>query len=139
MTAAATAIAVTDTVIVETRRFGTLAVPADAMLEFPNGLPGFGEMRQFVLLPVREDLAWLQSAEHPALAFLLVRPWRVVTGAFDGDAAMWAMVAIGSDPARSSANLMAPVRIDPAAGTGEQTILTDTAWPTAVPLDLTMV
>ncbi|HRP08859.1 MAG TPA: flagellar assembly protein FliW [Gemmatimonadales bacterium] len=136
---AATALPVTDTVTIETRRFGTLAVPADAMLEFPNGLPGFGEMRRFVLLPVRDDLGWLQSAEHPALAFLLVRPWRVVAGAFDGDASAWAVVAIGTDPARSSANLMAPVRIDPSAGTGEQTILTDTAWPTAAPLDLTMV
>lgn len=138
MTAAAT-LPVADTVTLETRRFGTLMVPGEAVVEFRQGIPGFDGLRRFALLPVRDDLAWLQSAEHPALAFLLVRPWRVMAGAHSDDAAAWAMVAIGTDPARSSANLMAPVRIDPATGTGEQAILTDSAWPTAAPFDLTQV
>lgn len=124
------------TLDVVTLRFGTLTVPAEAVVHFPEGLPGFDGLRHFVLIDVRPDLAWLQSMEHPALAFLLVRPWRVVAGAWDDDAHAWTIVTPGREPNQATANLMAPIRIDPDRRTGRQWIHPESAWGSTEPFDL---
>ena len=50
-------------------RFGELEVPAEAVIEFPNGLIGLGGTR-YALLARSEDSAfvWLHSIDDPALA-----------------------------------------------------------------------
>lgn len=62
--------------IVHSSLLGPLSVAPAELLEFPDGLYGFPECRQFVLVPAeKEGLYWLQSAEHSTLAFLLVDPF----------------------------------------------------------------
>lgn len=133
---AARPLPVPETILVETLRFGTLMVPAEAAVHFPEGLPGFDGLRHFVVIDVRPDVAWLQSSEHPALAFLLVRPWRVVAGAWGDDDSAWAIVTPGKAPNEATANLMAPVRIDPVTHTGRQHIHPDSPWSSAERFDL---
>ena len=52
--------------------FGALDVDEESIIEFPEGLPGFEQMRRF--LPLRSEqtagLIFLQSLERPELCFL---------------------------------------------------------------------
>lgn len=121
---------------IQTKRFGPLLVAPEAVLETPEGLPGFEELRQFVLLPVRRDLAWLQSVELPALAFLMIRTDRVDPAAWPGHPDAWAIVTLEPGTGAATANLLAPVLINRAAGTAHQRIAADTRWTTAHPVEL---
>jgi flagellar assembly factor FliW len=52
--------------------FGRLAYKPDSIVEFPNGLPGFEERRQFLVVtfPHTEPLVFLQSLEDAGLCFV---------------------------------------------------------------------
>ena len=56
--------------------FGTLDITDDEILEFRDGLLGFPQCRSWALLRgSKNGTAWLQSAEHSTLIFLLVDPF----------------------------------------------------------------
>ncbi len=61
---------------IESTRFGTVEVEAEAVLEFPTGLIGLGGTR-FVLVAPEADSAfvWLHSLEDPSLALPVTQPW----------------------------------------------------------------
>jgi flagellar assembly factor FliW len=60
---------------VESTRFGTLEIEAEAVLSFPRGLIGLGGSR-YALLSTGEDspFSWLHSVEDPDLALPVTRP-----------------------------------------------------------------
>lgn len=120
----------------ETRRFGPLNIPASSIYWFPHGLPGFAELHEFALLPVRDGVGWLQALELASLAFLLVVPGLVVAGAWAELPGAWAIVTLGETPASCTANLRAPLILDPAQRTGEQRITQEESWSVAHPLNL---
>ena len=126
---------------VYSNRFGTLDVAEEALVTFPSGLVGFPSHRRFVVLEVGEasDYQWLQSAEEPNLAFVLVdlqalgTDYQVeipddslreldVQGA---DAlSLLAVVTIPTDePQQASANLRAPLVVNLRTRKGKQLIL----------------
>lgn len=59
---------------VSTVHFGTITADPGAVVEFPEGLPGFEDMRRFIPLrhPAATSLVFLQSLESPSLCFLAV-------------------------------------------------------------------
>lgn len=62
----------------QTKYFGVIDYEADECLNFPNGLFGFEEERQFILLPFEggiDALFCLQSVQTPALAFIVMDPF----------------------------------------------------------------
>src|SRR6185437_16288742 len=61
---------------IHTSRFGAISITPEDVLNFPEGLLGFNEMRRFVLLDDQADeiFAWLQSCEEPGIAFPLLEP-----------------------------------------------------------------
>lgn len=60
---------------------GDVAISLDTLFQFPEGLHGFERHHEYVLVPAkREGFFWLQCAEEPGLAFLLVDPFRVHSG-----------------------------------------------------------
>lgn len=61
----------------KTVRFGIVDVPTEQLIIFPQGLPGFGELREFFWVPVPENscFVWLQSADVPEIAFLVTDPF----------------------------------------------------------------
>src|SRR5881275_3156188 len=67
----------TDTLTLESTRFGPLEIPQEAVVEFPNGLIGLGGHR-YALLARDEDATfiWLHSLDDPDLALPLTNPWR---------------------------------------------------------------
>jgi flagellar assembly factor FliW len=69
------------TMNIQSDLLGPLKVETSELLRFPTGLFGFPEARDFVLLQAeRKGVYWLQSAEHSALAFVLVDPFVHFTG-----------------------------------------------------------
>jgi flagellar assembly factor FliW len=66
-----------EAVTLRSTRFGELEIPADAVLEFPNGLIGLGGSR-YTLLARSEDamFVWLHSVDDPEMAIPLTNPWR---------------------------------------------------------------
>lgn len=69
------------TLLVETTRFGTIEVPEEKVIAFPQGLLGFPGLRRYVLLDHKETpLKWLQAVDDPAVAFIVAEPQVVGTG-----------------------------------------------------------
>src|ERR687886_34358 len=64
-------------VTIESTRFGTIEVPDELVLQFPNGLIGLGGTRYTLI--AREESApflWLHSVDDPSLAIPVTSPWQ---------------------------------------------------------------
>lgn len=63
-----------------TRDFGKIEITREEIINFANGLPGFEEYREFVLLPAGSDSPFiiLQSVENSELAFITVEPGNLI-------------------------------------------------------------
>ena len=110
---------------VESTRFGTLEIEADAVLSFPRGLIGLGGSR-YALLSTDADspFSWLHSIEDPDLALPVTRPWSFFPGyevvlsdveaasiGLDGDAPtdVWVTVRATERVEDFTVNLRAPI------------------------------
>lgn len=60
-----------------TRKFGEIEIDEQKTLVMPEGLPGFPGFERFVLLedPKAAPFCWLQSAEDPNLALVIMSPF----------------------------------------------------------------
>jgi flagellar assembly factor FliW len=138
----------TETITLESSRFGTLEIPHDAVVEFPNGLIGLGG-RRYALLARAEDatFVWLHSMEDPDLALPLTNPWRFFTSYEvelgddeadrigiddDEETAVYVTVRAAESLEDFSANLRAPILI--AHGRGHQVINQAPDAPVRAPL-----
>lgn len=61
---------------IHTSRFGVIEIEEDQVIHIPSGMIGFPEDRRFVLLKHQKGspFLWLQSLDHPSLAFVLIDP-----------------------------------------------------------------
>lgn len=131
--------------IVDTTRFGAIEVDEKCVLRMPRGPYGFEERREFVLLEHSPDslFRWLQSADDPALAFVVMEPSACITGyeieITDADAetlrleraedAMALVIlTIAEGGARVTANLAAPIVINAKLSIGMQMVLDDSRY-----------
>ncbi len=133
---------------INSTRFGRLEVPADAVIEFPNGLIGLGGTR-WALLARDEDSAfiWLHSVDDPELAIPVTNPWRFFgdyevelsdqeaarIGVSDAEqTSVYVTVRAGEELDQFAANLRAPILI--AQGRGHQVINQAGEAPMRAPL-----
>ncbi|MCC7405770.1 MAG: flagellar assembly protein FliW [Bdellovibrionales bacterium] len=127
---------------IQTSRFGTVEITEQDVIDFPEGLLGFNDLRKFVLLddPNDEIFAWLQSCEEPGLAFPVLEPelftpkYSVTLSKFDLESIRktnlegtrsFAIITIPEDPTQMTANLKAPLIINVAERIGRQCVLQD--------------
>src|ERR1035437_305715 len=125
---------------IQTSRFGVISVTVDDVINFPEGLLGFNELHQFVLLddPSDEIFAWLQSCQDPGIAFPLLEPelfatnYKVQLTKHDLEILglkssvgirTFAIITIPSDPTLMTANLKAPVVINVSSRVARQCVL----------------
>ena len=138
----------TETITLESTRFGSLEITPDAVVEFPNGLIGLGGTR-YALLARTEDATfiWLHSMDDPDLALPLTNPWRFFSsyeveladdeadriGVDDEEeTAVYVTVRAAESLEDFSANLRAPILI--AHGHGHQVINQAPDAPVRAPL-----
>lgn len=113
-----------------------VTVDPGAVISFPDGLPGFEACRSFVLITSRElePLRQLRAVSGPDASFIGIDPKRVLPtyrcelnefdlerlGARAGSPLLWlAIIAIEAD-GTATANLRAPVVINPETMIGYQ-------------------
>lgn len=127
---------------IETSRFGTVELMEDDIIEFSEGLLGFGNIRKFVLLddPDDEIFAWLQSCENADIAFPVLEPelftdnYRInlskndlaslSLASMEGTRA-FTIITIPEDATQMTANLKAPIVINVKKKLARQIVLQD--------------
>jgi flagellar assembly factor FliW len=133
--------------------FGPLDISDDDLIEFGDGLLGFPQCRSWALLAgTKPGTAWLQSAEHSALIFLLVDPFVFFEGftadlsngelrrlnAHDASSiALFAIVTLpGGSHDQCTANLQGPLVLNVAERRGIQVVFGEGAFDVKAPIPL---
>lgn len=119
---------------------GPLSITPDRLFRFADGLLGFPDCRDFVLVAAaREGTYWLQSAEHASLIFLAVDPFdhfpeyavdlssaevASLEASTHLDLVILTIVTLGSDAGSDcTANLQGPLVLNLNRGIGRQIVL----------------
>jgi len=135
----------------ESSRFGTIEVSDAIVLSFPQGMIGFPEHTEYVLLKQRPDsvFMWLHSTTDPQLAFPVVLPWafyweyEVKLGDEDLEAisvenaaqiSIMCVVNVGADVRKGTINLFSPIVINNDERLAKQVINTADGHSTRDPL-----
>jgi flagellar assembly factor FliW len=124
----------------------TIEINESDILHFENGLPGFEEEKQFILLPIDEtELSMLQSIQNKDLAFITTDPFlffqdydfelslkeRELLGINEEKDVYIQVIITISDPyEKSTANLRAPVILNVKNNKCKQIILSDGRYRT---------
>ncbi|GIV07312.1 MAG: flagellar assembly protein FliW [Fimbriimonadales bacterium] len=136
----------------ETTRFGTINIQADDIITFEDGLVGLNQYRRFVLMQHDSEgpFWWLQSAEEPSFALLLIDPWyfrpdyevvlpeseveRLQLSESTPQAVLTTVTIPSGKPHAMTSNLLAPIVINTALRIGRQVILNDERYHTRHPI-----
>lgn len=137
---------------VKTTRFGEVEIEESKIITFEDGIPGFLEERQFVIMPYGEDspFSFLQSATEDYLAFLMTDPFlffqdyefyldeenmKALEVESNEDIAIFSMITVPVDNVKAmTANLVAPVVINIKTRKAKQIVLEKTKYTTKHPV-----
>ncbi len=128
--------------VIKTSRFGLVELKSEDILTFNEGLLGFQDLRQFVLLddPNDDIFAWLQSCELPSIAFPVLEPeifghkYAVGLNRTDSESlklqagqapAYLNIITIPDDATEMTANIKAPIVINVEQRIARQCVLQD--------------
>ena len=135
-----------------TRQFGEIAFSEDRVITMPDGIVGFEDQTRFLLLEATEyePFLLLISVDEPEIGFPLIPAIYAdpkyapslpsdeieLLGGKDAvnDLAVMLIATIGKSASDTTANLRAPVFINPAKRVGRQVILTDDNYSVRYPL-----
>jgi flagellar assembly factor FliW len=135
---------------IKTKFFGAVAVDPAKIVDFPQGIPGFEQLRRFIWLqPENSIFSSLQALDREETAFITISPFLVCPDySFELDdqiarelgltkleeALILGMITIPpQNPGKSTVNLKAPVIINHFNQRGLQIIL-DGNYPLRAPL-----
>lgn len=129
-----------------TKYFGEMDYEANEIITFPEGLFGFEDENEYLLIRFdNEDdtLLALQSVKTPYLSFITLNPFRVMPDyepyVSDEDlefldvnnqenVAIYTIAVVGDEVKDTTVNLKAPLVINPETKKGRQVILEDPAY-----------
>lgn len=132
---------------IETKYHGVLEVSNQDVVTFPNGIPGFNEEKQFMVIPFSEDGVFqiLQSVSTPELGFVVTNPFAFfqdydfkledqTVEALELNASenvdVYTVLTVQEPFTKTTANLQAPVVINREKKIGKQVILTGSPYLT---------
>ena len=131
-------------------RFGEIEYDPDNTLLFPEGLIGFENLRDFIVMPNEKEgpLFWIQSVDDPQVAFILTDPssfyfdYKVIPDGRErqklgiDEAAECLIVSVVSVSAdrNITLNLAAPILFAPETNRALQVILEGTKFSPQTPL-----
>jgi len=134
-------------------RFGDLEIPAGKVVEAPEGIIGFPDIKRYALLDPSAGQSlflWLQAVDEPDLAFILANPLDFIPdytveasepdlGHLDisqkSPPALFVIVTVPpNNPDNISANLLAPLLYFESDNSIHQIVLEKGDWPLRQPL-----
>ncbi|MCY7443632.1 MULTISPECIES: flagellar assembly protein FliW [Bacillus amyloliquefaciens group] len=133
--------------IIKTKYHGEIRIDEGQIISFENGLPGFNDETQFVVLPLSEDSPFLalQSVKQEYIAFIVASPFIFFKGyEFDIDHAtlellhiediedveVMAILTLEEPFENTTANLKAPIIVNKKEMKAKQIILHDASYET---------
>ncbi|MFC7393842.1 flagellar assembly protein FliW [Scopulibacillus cellulosilyticus] len=136
---------------IKTKYTGIQTIEQEEIITFPNGIPGFLEERQFVVLPFAEGTPFhiLQSIKTSNTAFIIVSPFLFfkdyefeISDALveqlcfqsKNDINVYSIVSVKEPFEMSTVNLCAPVLINPKQQLGKQVVLNNGNYKVRQPL-----
>jgi len=139
--------------IVKTKYFGEMELTEEEKIYFPEPLPGFEGMFNYVIIQFYSDsdsLLCLQSLENPDLAFVLINPLYVIEkyspplaaedlkwlkAKSDTPLAFYSIAVVHDNWKDSTINLKCPIVVNPEKMLGRQIILEDASYSMRHPVD----
>ncbi|WP_453993451.1 flagellar assembly protein FliW [Bacillus nitroreducens] len=132
---------------IDTKYHGELQIDENEIITFANGIPGFLEEKEFVILPFGEEtgISIMQAVENSQLAFVVTDPFfffkdydftiddQVVEQLqleSEEDVTVYVILTVLDPFEKTTANLQAPVVINHTKQIGKQVILTNTNYQT---------
>jgi len=126
-------------ILVKTKPYGEIEVAEERIINFPEGVLGFDDIKKFVLLDPEDDspFSWLQAFDEPNLAFILMSPTSfldkydllvsqgdlsLVKAEKDTELLVFAIITIPTDQTLMTANLQGPIVINKKDKIGIQAI-----------------
>ncbi len=131
--------------IIETGRFGQLTVGEDEVIHIPQGILGFPNDTRYCLVDLADDtlILWLQSLDHPNVAFPVLEPkvfrldyaarlsaqeLRELKLQNVNQSAVLSILTIPEDVAQMTANLKAPLVLNLKEQIGKQVVLQENEY-----------
>jgi flagellar assembly factor FliW len=126
---------------IESLSLGPVTVPAEHIITFASGLPGFPEAHRFALLNnhLEPPFYCLQCMDNPALAFVVTDPAALVpeyrpkngvntlkelrANSLEDLQVLVTVTIPPGQPREMTANLMSPLLINPEQGLGKQVVI----------------
>lgn len=125
-----------------TTKFGEIDIDENAIIEFSEGILGFEEINEYVIIDMEEGnpLKWLQAIKEPALTFIIISPFEfrpsytinISDKDTEGlklekpeDSELFSIVVVPQDPSKMTANLQGPLVINTKEKLGRQVISTN--------------
>jgi flagellar assembly factor FliW len=131
---------------INTKDFGKIEVDDEAIIYFPEGLPGFESLRKFVIINKHDlelPVSWLQSVEDENIDFVLIDPFyvdkdydidvddkevEVIEAKGTDEILIYSIVVVPRDLRKMTANLRAPVLVNMKKKLGKQVVLKNTNY-----------
>ena len=135
---------------VMTKPYGVIEVDDRQKIYFPNGLFGFENFKNYVLLDAKQQpFYWLQSTDVAEIAFVLINPQifradytlevddeelREIGIKSSEDILCFAIVTIPENPSKMTANLQGPIIINKKTREARQSISKNPKWKIRHPI-----
>ncbi|MBO8157635.1 MAG: flagellar assembly protein FliW [Bacillaceae bacterium] len=132
---------------IQTFYFGEIEMDEKSVVQFPNGIPGFHEEKEFVLLDIPDNPAFqiLQSVHNQQLAFVVTNPYlfykdyefeldestiEQLNIGEPEDVAVYTIVTLHDPFEQSTINLQAPIVMNTKNNMAKQVVLNNTSYQT---------
>lgn len=135
--------------VAETKFFGTIDIEDEKIINFPNGIIGFENLKNFALIydserEERSKISWLQSMEEPLMVLPVINPldlmdnytptiedelMKNIGDPADADLLIFVTLSIPSDIEMMTANLKAPFIINTVERKAMQVIVENAEYP----------
>lgn len=135
----------------QSSRFGSIEIPEALTVELPEGLMGMHHLTRFVLVEPTcqgSPFRFLLSLDDSEVGFAIADPTKLFANyevdyteerevldiTSDEEAKLYVILTIGSNPMRTTADLLAPILLNTRSRLARQLVLSDSRYSTKHPI-----
>jgi flagellar assembly factor FliW len=121
-----------------TPHFGEILIEEEYIFNFPDGILGFENLKDYVLISEEESVPfkWLVSIDEPQIGFPLLSPWLIDINYSPGkvyekdNLVLFNIVTLEDENKQMTINMKAPIILNSETQSGEQIILSTEKYST---------